>query len=61
MLGALVAVVGKNGGNVVPSVVVMLNELKHRGSDGHGIATADSVTTAKTIEELNENSFSSNV
>ena len=51
-MGALVAAVNKKGQNVVPSVISMLNELKHRGKDGHGIATANSLNIAKTLEEL---------
>ena len=60
-MGALVAVVDKKRANVVPSVMVMLKELKHRGRNGHGVATADSVTTAKTIEELNIDNVSSSI
>jgi len=52
-MGALVATVNKAGENVVPTVVSMLRELKHRGNDGHGVATPNSVITASSIEELN--------
>jgi len=52
-MGALVAAVNKAGENVVPMVVAMLRELTHRGNDGHGIATPNSVITASSIEELN--------
>jgi len=52
-MGALVAAVNRKGENVVPMVVAMLRELKHRGNDCHGIATPASITTATTIEELN--------
>jgi asparagine synthase (glutamine-hydrolysing) len=52
-VGALVAAVNKAGENVVPTVVAMLRELKHRGNDGHGIATPASVIAASSIEELN--------
>jgi len=51
-MGALVAAVNKKRENVVPTVVAMLRELKHRGNDCHGIATPDSVITASSIEEL---------
>jgi asparagine synthase (glutamine-hydrolysing) len=51
-VGALVAAVNKAGENVVPTVVSMLRELKHRGNGGHGIATPDSAITASSIEEL---------
>jgi len=51
-MGALVAAINKKKENVVPTVVVMLQELTHRGNDGHGIATPTLVTTATTLEEL---------
>jgi asparagine synthase (glutamine-hydrolysing) len=60
-MGALVAAVNKAGENVVPTVVSMLRELKHRGNDGHGIATSASVITASSIEELNPKDCSSSV
>jgi len=60
-MGALVAVVNKAGEDAVPTVVAMLRELKHRGNDCHGIATPQSVTTARSIEELNLKTCSSSV
>ena len=60
-MGALVAAVNKKGENVVPMVIAMLRELKHRGNDCHGIATAASITTATTIEELNSKNCSSSI
>lgn len=60
-MGALVAAVNKAGENVVPTVVAMLRELKHRGNSGHGVATPDLVTSAKRFEELNVNKLSSSV
>jgi len=60
-MGALVAAVNKAGENVVPTVVSMLRELKHRGNDGHGVATPDLATSAKTFEELCVNKLSSSV
>jgi asparagine synthase (glutamine-hydrolysing) len=60
-MGALVAAVNRKGENVVPTVVAMLRELTHRGNDGHGIATAASITTATTIEELNPKNCSSSI
>jgi len=51
-MGALVAAVNKKKENVVPTVVVMLRELTHRGNDGHGIATPTLTTTATTLEDL---------
>jgi asparagine synthase (glutamine-hydrolysing) len=60
-MGALVAAVNKNGENVLPTVVAMLRELKHRGNDSHGIGTPDATTTATTIEELGLRSCVSSV
>jgi asparagine synthase (glutamine-hydrolysing) len=52
-VGALVAAVNKAGENVVPTVVSMLGELKHRGKDGQGVSTPTSLITASSIEKLN--------
>jgi len=60
-MGALVAAVNKAGEDAVPKVVAMLRELKHRGNDGHGIATPSSVITASTIEALNLKNCSSSI
>jgi len=60
-MGALVAAVNRKGENAVSTVVAMLRELKHRGNDGHGIATPDSVITASSIEELDLKNCSSAV
>jgi asparagine synthase (glutamine-hydrolysing) len=60
-VGALVAAVNKAGENVVPTVVSMLRELKHRGNDGHGVATPDVVTSAKTFEQLSDSNLCSSV
>jgi asparagine synthase (glutamine-hydrolysing) len=60
-MGALVAVVNKAGENVVPTVVYMLRELKHRGNDGHGVATPDLATSAKTFEQLKVSDLSSSI
>lgn len=51
-MGALVAAVNKKGENVVSTVASMLQQLTHRGNDGHGISTPNSVTSASSIEEL---------
>ena len=51
-MGALVAAVNRKGENVVPTVVAMLQELQHRGSDSHGIATPNDTYTASSIREL---------
>ncbi|TET19362.1 asparagine synthetase B [Candidatus Bathyarchaeota archaeon] len=51
-MGAIAAVVNKRGENAVPSIVIMLSELTHRGVDAHGVATPSSTTTAKSIEDM---------
>ena len=51
-MGALVAAFSKNKKNVVPKVVTMLAALQHRGSDMHGIATADCLEMTRTIQQL---------
>ena len=51
-MGAIAAVVNKRGENAVPSVVIMLRELTHRGVDAHGVATPSSTTTVKSIEDM---------
>jgi len=51
-MGAIVAAVGKKGENVVPHVVAMLKELRHRGADAHGIATPNSVRMTKSLDNL---------
>jgi len=60
-MGALVAAVNKTGENVVPTVVSMLRELKHRGNDGHGVATPHLAASAKTFEQLDVSNLSSSV
>lgn len=60
-MGAIVAVLDKRGENAVPSVVVMLRELMHRGVDAHGVATPSSATTAKSIEDMKIENLSSPV
>jgi asparagine synthase (glutamine-hydrolysing) len=52
IMGAIAAAVNKNGGNIIPEVVVMLRELTHRGVDAHGVATPNSAVTAKSIKEI---------
>lgn len=60
-MGAVAAVVGKGGENVVPRVIAMLNVLKHRGTDSPGVATPNLVTLARPMEEVRVENFSSNV
>ena len=60
-MGALVAAVDKKGENAVPTVLVMLESLAHRGTNAHGVATQTSVETAKSLKELKETNLSSNM
>lgn len=60
-MGAIAAVVNKRGDNAVPSVVIMLRELTHRGVDANGVATPSSTTTAKSIEDMKIENLSSPV
>jgi len=60
-MGAIVAAVNRKGENAVPTVVAMLKELTHRGTDAHGVATSNSTITAKSIEEIDIKNISSSV
>jgi len=57
----MAAAVNKTGKNSVPSVVAMLRQLGHRGSDVYGVATPTSVTIAHSIDELQIEGVSSSV
>lgn len=60
-MGALVAAVNKTGENAVPTVAAMLQELEHRGRNGHGVATPETATTAKTFKKLKQDNLNSNI
>jgi asparagine synthase (glutamine-hydrolysing) len=60
-MGAIVAAVNKKEKNAVPTVVAMLKELTHRGVDAHGVATPNSATTTRLIEEIAIKNISSSV
>jgi len=60
-MGAITAAVNRKGENAVPTVVAMLKELTHRGTDAHGVSTPNSATTAKSIEEIAIKNISSSV
>jgi asparagine synthase (glutamine-hydrolysing) len=60
-MGAIAAAVNKKEKNAVNTVVAMLKELTHRGVDAHGVATPNSVTTTKLIEEIASKNISSSV
>ncbi|MEM2320684.1 MAG: asparagine synthetase B [Candidatus Bathyarchaeia archaeon] len=51
-MGALAAIVSKNGRNVVPEIIKMLSALRHRGSHLHGIATDKTTIIARDLLEL---------
>jgi len=60
-MGAIAAAVNKKEKNAVPTVVAMLKKLTHRGVDAHGVATPNSATTTKLIEEIAIKNISSSV
>jgi len=61
-MGALVAALSKRGGDSVPLVMIMLQELIHRGSQSHEVITPDAAISARSFEELRKHtSASSNV
>ncbi len=60
-MGAIVAAVNKKGENAVPTVLYMLKQLKHRGTDAHGVATPNSTKTANSIEQMTIKNMSSDV
>ena len=51
-MGALVAALSKRDGNAVPLVITMLQELIHRGNQGHEVITPDATISAGSFEEL---------
>jgi len=53
-MGALAAILSKDGGNVVPHIVEMLNALKHRGSDFFSISTDKKTAVARNINDLSD-------
>lgn len=57
----MAAAVNKTGKNSVASVVTMLRQLGHRGSDVCGVATPTSVTIAHSFEKLQVEGMSFNI
>ncbi|MFQ6064064.1 MAG: asparagine synthase-related protein [Candidatus Bathyarchaeia archaeon] len=57
----MAAAVNKKGENAVPTVLSMLNQLRHRGTDAHGVATPNSTNTANSIEQLTIRNMNSSV
>jgi len=60
-MGGLAAAVNKKGENSVLTVVAMLRQLAHRGSDVYGVATPTSATAAHSIDELQVEGMTSSV
>ena len=60
-MGAIAVAVNKRGEDAVPTVLSMLKQLKHRGKDAHGVATQNSVATAKAIEKITNQIMPSDV
>jgi asparagine synthase (glutamine-hydrolysing) len=60
-LGAIATALNKKGENVVPTILSMLKQLKHRGKDAHGVATPNSTRTANSIEKITIQNMSSDV
>ena len=54
-MGALAGVLSKLDDNTVPLVITMLQELAHRGSQGHLIVTPTETFSAQSIAELAQN------
>jgi len=52
LIGALVAALSKHDGNAVPHAMIMLQELIHRGHQGHEIITPEATIAAGSLEEL---------
>ena len=51
-MGSLVSIVSRCGKNIVPETAKMLNVLKHRGMETHGISTDKTVIITKNLNEL---------
>jgi len=60
-MGGMAAAVNKKGEDSVLSVVAMLRQLAHRGSDVYGVATPTSARLAHSIDKLQVESMSSSV
>jgi len=60
-MGAVAAAVSKRGENVVPRVIAMLDLLRHRGADFHGVATPNLVLLARSMEEIKVEKVNSSV
>ncbi|UCE44186.1 MAG: asparagine synthetase B [Candidatus Bathyarchaeota archaeon] len=51
----------KKGEDAIPTVLSMLIQLKHRGTDAHGVATPNFTRTANSIDQISTKSMSSDV
>jgi asparagine synthase (glutamine-hydrolysing) len=60
-MGAIIAALNKYGENIVPSVITMLKELIHQGSDTHEIVTPNITISAESIDTLDKLRMQSNM
>jgi len=60
-MGSIAAAINKLGQDAVALVLLMLQELEHRGADTIQIATPTSTATAKSIQELKNKQLLSNI
>ncbi len=51
-MGALVGVLSRHGDNTIPLAITMLQELIHRGKQGHEITTPTTAVSANSIADL---------
>jgi len=60
-VGGIVAVLNKRGKDAVSSVLLMLKQLTHRGTDIFHVATPTSTVTGKSLSELQTKKLVSNI
>ncbi len=60
-MGAIAAAVNKKDEDAVPTVLSMLKQLEHRGTDVHGVATSNSTRTANSIKQIAIKNMSSDI
>ncbi|MEA2090135.1 MAG: asparagine synthase-related protein, partial [Thermoproteota archaeon] len=60
-MGAIVAILNKEGENAASAAVSMLKELGHRGGDAYGVGSPTYVVTGDFLDELNIKEVRSNI
>lgn len=60
-MGAIAMIVDKSGNNAVPTVIAMLRELAHRGTDAYGVSFRTGVKIAESLQELDDANLKSNI